>query len=92
MKFKMFTIYDSKAETYSSIMLQNTTASFMRGFANEVQKPESTYHMYPADFTLFEIGEYDDQTGQVQAYQAKKSLGLALDFLQESMKTDQKGN
>ena len=35
---------------------------------------------YPDDFTLFEIGEWDDDKGSVTMFETKKSLGLAIEY------------
>ena len=36
---------------------------------------------HPSDYTLFEIGEFDTDSGRIKEYEAKKSLGVALDYV-----------
>lgn len=35
---------------------------------------------YPADFSFFEIGEYNQETGVITMYEAPKNLGLAIEY------------
>jgi len=77
---KMFTIYDSKTECYDNPFCGVTRGDVLREFINACNDEKSKFSKYPSDFTIFEIGEYDQASGITHLYEAKQNLGLALDF------------
>lgn len=80
MKSKVFTIYDSKMEAYMNPFLMATKGQALRAFTDNVNDPQSQLNRHPEDFTLFEIGEYDDHTGEYIMAKVKTALGVALEF------------
>lgn len=80
MKSKMYTAYDSKVELYLPPFFMRTRGEAVRAWETAVNDPQTQMCRHPDDFTLFEIGEFDDSTGCVEMYGAKISLGLALEF------------
>jgi len=87
MKSKMFLIYDSKVEAYLTPHFLRSTGEAIRAFTAACNDPQTQFNKYPSDFTYFEIGEYDDETGLISLYEAKKSLGTALEFINPSVET-----
>jgi|JI61114DRNA_FD_contig_21_3583598_length_731_multi_9_in_0_out_0_2 hypothetical protein len=83
---KIFTFYDSKVEAYSPPAFMVHRGAAIRSFIELANDGASSVSKYPADFTLFEIGEFDDSTGVITAYEAKVSLGNGLDFRQKDEK------
>lgn len=79
---KLFSVYDSKAEAYLPIFQSATIGTAIRTFEQAVNEESSPFHKHAADYTLFMIGEYDEQTGIVSPIQAgHTNLGTALSFL-----------
>lgn len=79
MLHKMYSVYDSKAEAYLPPFFASTKGVALRRFITSVNDPDHQFAIYPGDYTLFEIGEYDDQTGQVVSCNPI-SLGVAVEF------------
>jgi len=77
---KVFTIYDSKMEAYMQPFFMSQKGQAVRAFTDTVNDPTSQFNKHPEDFTLFEIGEYDDATGKFTNLQTPNSLGLALEY------------
>lgn len=77
---KVFTVYDSKAELYLNPFNMSTKGQALRGFEDLVNDGQHNFSKYPADFTLFEIGEWDDQTSMYKMHDAFINLGLAVEF------------
>lgn len=77
---KMFTIYDSKSESYLRPFYCSQKGEAIRLFADEAKNPQSGIGKHPEDYTLFEIGTYDDSDASVVMLDAKISLGLALEY------------
>lgn len=80
MVLKIFSVYDSKVEAYTIPQFFDSTGRALRALMNELDQPQSAMAKYPADFTLFEIGEYDDKKCEIKMYEAKINLGCALEF------------
>lgn len=66
MKLKMFAVYDSKGEVYTPPFCMKTEGQAIRSFIETVNDKTSQIGKYPEDFTLFEIGVFDDEKGIVQ--------------------------
>lgn len=78
-KLKMFSVYDSKAEVYDKPFCMLTKGECIRGFGDAANDPKTTLGQHPADYTLFEIGEYDQITGNIELHKTKLNLGNALE-------------
>lgn len=87
MQTKAFSIYDVKAEIYSPPFFVNTVGLAIRMFTDLVNDGESRIAKYPADFTLFEIGSFDDSSGTVTPRDANLPLGGALEFVNQERGT-----
>lgn len=81
---KVFCIYDSKAEAHAAPFTGPATKWGLRQFEDLSHDPKSQVAKYPADFTLFEIGTFDEDTGLIESYAAKINLGDALTLRSQS--------
>jgi len=75
---KMFTVYDSKAETYLRPFTMNSTGEAIRGFITTLNDPSTEFCKYPADFTLFEIGTFDPSTCDIITQPTLQNLGNGI--------------
>lgn len=80
MKLKIFTIYDVKSETYLQPFYMKTKGEAIRGFYEALNDPQTTFAKYPADFTLFEIGEFDDLDCSIASHSVKIPHGNGLEI------------
>lgn len=78
---KVYTVYDSKAEAYLNPFHMNTNGEALRAWKAAVKDPQTNFNKFPSDFTLFEIGTYDSNTGSYEMFPAKVSLGTALEWM-----------
>nr|QJB18797.1 MAG: nonstructural protein [Microvirus sp.] len=79
MKLQIFAIFDAKAEAFLRPMTYPTAAHCRRDLAEVMQQSSgSPFVDYPEDFTLFHVGEFDDDTGEVQPLLKHDSLGNLL--------------
>lgn len=78
---KLYVLYDSKSETYTAPTLNPARGQALRSFGDAVNAvgQGSIISDHPEDFTLFEIGEFDIQTGEVKLYDAKVAVANGLD-------------
>lgn len=84
---KIITILDSKADAYLVPMFSATTATAIRMLEAETRNPESNLCKFSEDYIVVEIGEFDEQTGTLIAYDVPLNLGLVA-----QLKETQNGN
>lgn len=75
MKLQIFSIHDSKAAAFLRPFCLPSDAHAIREVSEVVQNTSSTFSDYPEDFTLFNVGEFDELTGEVSPRLIHKSLG-----------------
>lgn len=80
MIYKVFTVYDSAAEAYMTPFFVVATGQALRSFGDAASDPAHDFGKHAADFTLFEIGRYDDATGRIEMLDAHVNLGTALEY------------
>lgn len=87
MKVKLFSVYDSKVKAFRYPFFMQATGAAIRGFMDLVNDGKSEISKYPADFTLFEHGSFDDETGMMELEKTPLNHGVASVF-----KNDKGGN
>lgn len=85
MKLKMYSVYDSKVEAYLQPFFMRTRGEALRAFQTTVSDPGTHFYLSPGDFTLFEIGEYDDSNGMVEQPLAIENLGNGMQFKKQEI-------
>lgn len=86
MILKVFAVFDSKASTFGHPFFCHTRGVAIRSFSDAANDSKHEFGRHAADFTLFEIGEYDDQTGKFVNLAAPESIGVALQFVEVAQK------
>ncbi len=79
MILRAYTVYDSKTEAYLRPFFMQTPAEAIRAFRDTVNDGQSPFCKHPEDFTLFEVGTFDETSGSLFETVAT-NLGLALHF------------
>lgn len=80
MTLKVFSIFDIKAGAYLQPFFMATTGQALRAFTDSVNDKQSQFHKHPGDYTLFELGSYDDSVGKFKNLDALKPLGTAQEM------------
>ena len=66
MILKCFVVFDSKANLYQGPYFSRSSAEMIRNFSYvAAMDTSSVFHKYGADYTLFEVGQFDDATGVI---------------------------
>lgn len=81
MILKIFSVYDCKTEAYAQPFFMKTKGEAVRGFTDVSNDKSTNIAKYPEDFTLFEIGEYDDSNGMIKPHDTPVSVGKAIEFV-----------
>ncbi len=79
--FMVYSVYDSKVGAFLLPFFSRNRAVALRSFTSAVQDESTDFFRYAADYTLFEIGEWQPEEGIYTPLEAKLSLGLASQFL-----------
>lgn len=90
MKLKLFVVYDSKAESYGVPFFRDFTANALREWAEVASNKSDKQNQiakFPADFTLFEIGAFEQSSGTLEIYETKYNLGLASEHVKSELAT-----
>lgn len=77
---KIFTVYDSKAQAFLQPFFAEATGLALRMFESAANDPEHDMSKWAADYTLFEVGTFDESTGAFMQQEAHINLGTALQF------------
>lgn len=74
MKAKLYTIYDQVAQVYKTPFFMLSEPVVRRECDNLVNDPTSQIHHNPADFVLFELGEFDDSNATLVVNEAPRLI------------------
>lgn len=75
---KLFSVFDSKAEAFNTPMFFQSTGVAIRSFSAAASDEKTDISRFAADYTLFELGEFDEHSGKFTILPAPVSLGNAL--------------
>lgn len=82
MDLKIFAIYDQKAKVFIPPFYAHNEGTALRQFSNAINSPDSDMSKYPEDFTLFLIGEFDDNKGEITG-KAPSTMVNGLQMVEE---------
>lgn len=85
MIIQIFSVYDSKAEAYLTPLYFKTKGEAVRAMETTLRDPHHTFTMHPEDYTLFHLGDFDDNTGLVAPFTTPKPIGKAIEFKREEI-------
>ncbi len=66
MKIGIYTIKDAQAAVFMKPTFFQTEEIAKRTFLQAVMNPNETMGQFPADYTLYKVGQYDDESGTPQ--------------------------
>lgn len=90
---KAYSIYDCKSEVWSKPFFCKMAGEAIRSFSDACNDEQSPFYNHAGDYTLFEIGSYDDATALLDSnlptnlgtgdQYKNKSIADAPPFLQD---------
>jgi len=75
---KIFAIYDEKSEAYLQPFFLDTIGQAIRAITDCLSDPNHNFSRHTADYTLFLIGEFDDNDATITVN--KTSLGSLVEI------------
>lgn len=79
---KIFTVHDSRAEAYLPPFYMRTKGEAIRAFETTVKDTNSQFNKYPQDYTLVELGEFDESTADIKLLDKPHILENASTYIQ----------
>lgn len=61
---KTYSVFDSKAKAYLSPFYSTTEGVATRMFSAAVEDAAHDFHKFAEDYTLFYLGDFDEETGK----------------------------
>ena len=83
MIYQAFSIFDCKGVMYSPPFFQITKGLAIRRFSETATDLTTSIGLHPTDFTLFYLGDYNDQNGQMMPIATPEALIKASETLTE---------
>jgi len=82
---KIFTVYDQKLEAYLPIFQAPNEHIARRTFQDLVNTEEHPFNKHPSDYTLAEIAEFADTTGEITVTSPMKMLCTGHEVLNKDV-------
>lgn len=79
-----FSVFDSAAGMYLEVFFAPSIEFAIRGFREAVNSEGHQFKKFPADYTLFHVGAFDQKTGQLVPREPT-SLGVAITFVDKEL-------
>lgn len=77
---KLYTVYDVKTQYHNPPVACFNDHDAMRQFATILQGRPTIFQQYPEDFWIFEVGQFDDSSGEVKALSKMNKLCTLADL------------
>ncbi|WNK12978.1 MAG: nonstructural protein [Microvirus sp.] len=78
---KIFAVRDVKAEAYGALICVMTKGLASRAFVDACSDSRSPMAQYPSDYSLYELGEFDPNSGAVSGHKLPVYIMSATEAL-----------
>lgn len=82
---RIFTVYDSKAEGFLRPFFAPTAGVAKRSFEAAANAVDHDFFRFAADYTLFEIGYFDEDTGKLIPSDSFENHGNAMMYRRDEI-------
>lgn len=79
MTYGVYAIYDSAAHVFTAPTIDISDASAVRNFQQAIANPGSVMNFKPDDFSLYQIGIFDVETGELEPFTPPSRLIVGSD-------------
>lgn len=89
MVVKVFSLWDKKARFYQPPHFSTSILTYARSLRYDINSnPSSMVSLNTQDFDVFELGEFDNNSGLIEAYAPPRQVGTLDGFLREDAPPD----
>lgn len=78
---KIYSIRDTKGQCFGPIWIKRSHGEAERDFQRVAKDPQSLVAMYPEDFDLYYMGQYDDKSGLLFPLKTPEHLVKAISMI-----------
>lgn len=80
--FAIVSVRDIVAETFGRPFMASNIPSAIRSLTHEINSPEAgTLHSNPGDFELYNLGEFDDESGAITVFDSPRFVCRGYDLV-----------
>jgi len=76
----VYSIYDSKARTYSNPFITVHPDVAVRDFTRAVNDPQLDLFKFSGDFTLVQLGTFDDEIAVINTHENPLIIGIGATY------------
>lgn len=80
MDLQIFSVFDGAVQAYAEPFVAPSIEFAIRSFREAVNAEGTQVGKHPADYTLFHIGSFKQETGLIVS-DGPRSLGVAIEFV-----------
>lgn len=80
MKLVVVAIFDSAAAAFQRPFFVPQVGMAMRAFSDEVSRDGSEMNRHPGDYTLFELGTFDEDFGKMENVDSPRQVLRGIDI------------
>lgn len=77
---QLFAVFDAAAKRFTEPWPAPSVEVAIRRFRHTVNEGQNDISMFPEDYSLFHVGEFDQELGRLIAFETPHSLGVAITF------------
>lgn len=81
MILRVYSVFDSKVGAYLPPIYFRSKGEAIRSFSSAVAKEDHEFCRYAEDYTLFELGEWDDSDAKFKLHLTPIPVGKAIEFV-----------
>lgn len=78
---KLYAVRDVKADAFGAPMSISTKGLALRSFADACVDKNSELAKYPADYMLYELGEYEPNSGKIVSHEIPVFVASATEMV-----------
>lgn len=78
---KVFSVYDVKVGAFLAPFFCRAEGEAVRAFVNAVNAPDHDFMRFPEDYSLFALGEFDEESGMMKLAKAPLQICTALELV-----------
>lgn len=68
MILKVYSVYDEKAGIFAQPFFMPNKGTALRAMSGVFKNTEHEFSKFPQDYTIYELGDYDDNSGRINSY------------------------
>lgn len=80
MEKPIYSLYDEKALCYANMFTSANDQTALRSLAAAASDPSTEIYKFPSDFTLYQLGLWNDSNGTITPLTNPINLGKASQF------------